>query len=75
MRANRVEGMLKKLCWLKEWLRGPGEPLGQITHDDERPTPRFLWLAAGPDLLPPRSPEPKRASVAGMQRGKRLRLP
>ena len=70
MRANRVEGVLNKLGWLKEWLCGPGEPLGQITHDDEHPTPRFVWLAAGPDLLPPRSPEAKQASAAGVQREK-----
>lgn len=75
MRANRVEGMLKKLRWLKEWLRGPGKALGEVTHDDEHPTSRFVWLAAGPDLLPPRSPEAKQASIAGMRREKRLRLP
>ena len=75
MRANRVQGVLKKLCWLKEWLSGPGKPLGRMTHDDQHPTPRFLWLAAGPNLLPPHSPEALRASLAGMRLEKRLRLP
>lgn len=62
--TGEVEGFLKKLEWLKGWLRESAEALWELTR--QNPKQAYFWLASGGVHISKDSPQARRLSQAGV---------
>ncbi|TVQ96657.1 MAG: hypothetical protein EA398_15710 [Deltaproteobacteria bacterium] len=59
--TSDVATMLRKLQWLKEWLRGEGAALRALR--DSRP---YRWVASGKVVIRPGTPQARRLASSGL---------
>lgn len=70
--TKNVGEVLKKLVWLKAWLRDDGSALGRL----RAARAPYHWLATGGVHITPNSPQARRLAAAGLKGPtKRVRLP
>ena len=60
-----VDGVLRKLAWLRNWLKESAPALDDISH-------AFVWIASGRVELPAGSPQRRKIAMAGLQFQARL---
>ena len=66
---KETEVVLRKLDWLRQWLRVQGNPLSGFKRD-------FIWVSSGSTSFTLTAPQVKRFALLGLQqRGRVLRIP
>ena len=73
--TSNVGEVIRKLDWLRTWLRQPGRALGRLTHGNGEIGP-FVWIATGRVGINANSPQRRRLNQSGLgMPQRRLRLP
>jgi hypothetical protein len=69
--SNHVSEVLRKLSWLRGWLRSDAPLLNEMT-EAERSSPRsvrgrFVWVASGGVSLAPSTPQRRAVAAQGLE--------
>lgn len=62
--TSEIDTMLKKLAWLKGWLKDKAPKLNEVS----RMTPAFVWIQSGRCAILPTSRQAKKLAQTGMPR-------
>lgn len=60
--TGEVATMLKKLAWLKGWLRTKAPTLNQMTHSNS-----YIWIASAGNNIPKHTPQYRQLVQSGLR--------